>query len=122
MSSNLNSCFIINLDELMEVKLLLEDMLDGEDHIDRLLEIANLVCSRPHTPTRNDSDVLEFLIWADGKQNEMHDIMRRNHLVIDNLNDPMQKWIFTFYSEVAEMSNKASQLLEQLRQQHNDGE
>ena len=45
--------YIISDDELCEFKMLLEDMLDGEDHIDRLLEIVNIVCSRPYQSERD---------------------------------------------------------------------
>lgn len=58
--------FIISLDELAEFKMLLEDMLDGEDHIDRLLEIVNTVCSRPYNPQAEWDTVLDMVEQAMG--------------------------------------------------------
>jgi hypothetical protein len=47
----------------------------------------------------------------EGKCPEMQSIMRTHGLKIDNLDDPMQKLAFTFYSEIAQMSEESRALL-----------
>ena len=47
------------------------------------------------------------------KHGEMVDLMRRNGLKLDDLNDPMQKLAFTFYSEIGELSYKADVVIEE---------
>jgi hypothetical protein len=43
----------------------------------------------------------------------MQAIMRKHGLVIDNLDDPMQKLAFTLYTELVEISLQAEQALSQ---------
>ena len=59
-------------------------------------------------------NIINFIKMVSGKQQEMIKIMERNNLVLDNLNEPMQKLAFTFYSEIAEMSHNADILLEEI--------
>lgn len=60
---------------------------------------------------------ISFLKMVSLKHSEMVDLMRRNHLKIENMNDPMQKLAFTFFSEIGELSHKADVMLEEsLRQ------
>jgi hypothetical protein len=56
------------------------------------------------------------------KHGEMVDLMRRNNLIISDLQDPMQKLAFTFFSEIGEMSHEAEVILEELRQQTKERE
>jgi hypothetical protein len=72
--------FIINDDELCETKMLLEDMLGGEDHIDRLLEIVNTVCSHPYNPQSERDKVLDIL---EGKRLEYEQRLKRLTLCFD---------------------------------------
>ena len=43
---------------------------------------------------------------------EMQEIMRKNNLKIDNLDDSMQKLAFTFYTRIVSLSSKAEHILE----------
>ena len=45
----------------------------------------------------------------------MQAIMRREGLKLDDLNDPMQKLAFTFYTELCERASKADELLSRIR-------
>ena len=54
---------------------------------------------------------IDFTKAASLKHNEMVDLMRRNNLKIDDLEDPMQKLAFTFFTEIGEMSHKAEVII-----------
>ena len=61
---------------------------------------------------------IDFAKSASLKHSEMVDLMRRNNLKIDDLEDPMQKLAFTFFSEIGEMSHEAEVIIdESLRSQ-----
>lgn len=68
--------------------------------------------------TLKDITALEhFRAGVELKHQEMIDLMRRNKIGIDNLEDPMQKLAFTFFSEIAELSYKA-EVIRKERGQH----
>lgn len=48
---------------------------------------------------------------VEAQPGEAQRIMRENGLVIDDLDDPMQKLAFTFYSDLAELASKAEAAL-----------
>jgi hypothetical protein len=56
---------------------------------------------------------IDLVTLMETKQREMNDLMRRNELKIDNLDDRMQKLAFTFYSEIGEMANKADVVIKE---------
>lgn len=60
-----------------------------------------------------NDDVLAFLAMVRDKCQEEQDKMRSNGFVIDNLDDRWQKLAFTLYSDIAEMSMRAKQLIEE---------
>ena len=55
----------------------------------------------------------EFAQWAQTLQLKSLKIMELHNIVIDDLNDPMQKLAFTFYSELCEIEQKARRILEE---------
>lgn len=55
------------------------------------------------------------------KCDEMQDLMRRNKIVIDNVQEPMQKLAFTFYSEIAELAHKAEVVIEEYEESLREG-
>ena len=59
-----------------------------------------------------DYSVSTFLETVKGKCDEEQAKMRSNGFVFDDLGDRWQKLAFTFYSDIAEMSMQARQLLE----------
>lgn len=60
-----------------------------------------------------NDNVAAFLATVRDKCREEQEKMRANGFVIDNLNDRWQKLAFTFYSDIAEMSMRAGQLLDE---------
>lgn len=56
----------------------------------------------------------EFMEWAEQRQPEMLALMRKHNIKIDNLDDNMQKFAFTVYTELCEVNLKAIQLKEWL--------
>ena len=59
-----------------------------------------------------DDNIGMFLAVVKGKMDEEQAKMRSNGFVFDDLGDRWQKLAFTFYSDIAEMSMQARQLLE----------
>jgi len=59
------------------------------------------------------AELIELAIWVQQFQPNAIRIMRENGLKLDNLNDPMQKLAFTFYSDLCEIEQKARQLFEE---------
>jgi hypothetical protein len=59
---------------------------------------------------------IDFTKAASLKHNEMVDLMRRNNLKIDDLEDPMQKLAFTFFTEIGEMSHKAEVIIREYKE------
>ena len=59
-----------------------------------------------------NEEITAFLVVVAGKCEEEQAKMRSNGFVIDDLDQPWQKLAFTFYSDIAEMSMRARQLLE----------
>lgn len=57
-------------------------------------------------------ELAEFARWTQTFQPDALRIMHENHLVIDNLHDPMQKLAFTFYTNLVEIAQKSEQLFE----------
>jgi hypothetical protein len=55
-------------------------------------------------------ELAEFAKWAQHFQPDALRIMDENHLVIDNLHDPMQKLAFTFYTNLVEIAKKSEGL------------
>lgn len=54
----------------------------------------------------------EFIEWARDRQPAMLELMRKHDLKIDNLDDPIQKFTFTLYTELCEVNFKARHLIE----------
>jgi hypothetical protein len=52
----------------------------------------------------------EFLVWCKTRQPEAVRIMRENNLKLDDLNDPIQKLAFTFYTELCELDSRVRHL------------
>jgi hypothetical protein len=57
-------------------------------------------------------ELVEFAKWAQHFQPDALRIMHENRLVLDNLNDPMQKLAFTFYANLVEIAQKSEGLFE----------
>jgi hypothetical protein len=74
--------------------------------------ITNMTKKGPSTTT----DMLKFIRHVSTKNSDMIDIMHRNGMVLDNLNDPMQKLAFTFFTEIANLSKMADNILVEHRQ------
>jgi hypothetical protein len=66
------------------------------------------------TPSRRPTykELARFAKWTQMFQPDALRIMRENHLVLDNLNDPMQKLAFTFYTNLVEIAQKSEGLFE----------
>ena len=95
-------------------------------HLTQNLKTALEMAKQPPAPTDAVLDeLIEFARWVQQKQPEALAIMEKQGIVIDNLDDKIQKLAFTFYSEIAEMSHKAEVLLEEhksaLRARENKG-
>ena len=81
------------------------------------------VNSPPYQNTRSrqvpqSTDAHLLLKEVEEKHEEMITLMRKNNIKIDNLDDPMQKLAFTFFTEIGELSRKA----ELFRLEHQRGE
>jgi len=59
----------------------------------------------------DEEEVIEFLVTAVNKPQEILQIMKDNDIVIDNLRDKMQKMVFTIYTELVGLSSRAEGLL-----------
>ena len=57
-------------------------------------------------------DLYNFAKWTRGFWVNGIEIMRKNKLKIDNLDDPMQKLAFTFYTDLCEIDREAQYVLE----------
>jgi hypothetical protein len=64
----------------------------------------------------SDKVLKDFVKKIELKHGEMVSLMRRNKMKIDDLDNPMQKLAFTFFSEIGEISHEAEVILEELRQ------
>jgi hypothetical protein len=64
----------------------------------------------PRTPSYDE--LAEFARWTMKFQPEGVEIMRKHNLKIDNLDEPMQKLAFSFYTDLCEIENKARHLFE----------
>ena len=53
-----------------------------------------------------------FAKWAQQKQPEALAIMEKHRFILDNLDDPMQKLAFTFYTSLVEIEMKARHMFE----------
>ena len=69
------------------------------------------VQSAPNLPSR--SDLIEFAKWSQTLYLKGQEIMRREGLEIDNLDDKMQKLAFTFYTDLCEIDQKVAHLFEE---------
>ena len=54
----------------------------------------------------------DFARWAQRKQPEALEIMRKHKIVIDDLDDPMQKLAFSLYTDLVEIENKVRNMFE----------
>jgi hypothetical protein len=94
-------------------------LVDGNVLADNWLKGHNAAIAR--TATLAMQSFVIYTKVAALKHGEMVDLMRRNNLKLDDLNDPMQKLAFTFFSEIGELSHKADMVIEEyedsLRQQ-----
>jgi hypothetical protein len=59
-------------------------------------------------------ELVRFARWAQSLQPNALRIMQENGLVIDNLDDPMQKLAFTFYTDLCEIELKVRQLFDEV--------
>lgn len=83
-----------------------------------LLDLAHLldnhdIATLEELKTKFDlfQDMLEALKGVVTKQEQMLSIMRENNLKIDDLDDPMQKLAFTFYTEICDSALCAENLI-----------
>lgn len=58
-------------------------------------------------------DLVEFARWSQTLCLKGQEIMRREGLVIDNLDDKMQKLAFTFYTDLCEIDHKVAHIFEE---------
>jgi len=58
-------------------------------------------------------ELRDFAIWAQTRQKLALRIMEWNELKIADLNDPMQKLAFTFYTDLCEIASKVDALFEE---------
>lgn len=58
--------------------------------------------------------LVEVVKDASKRQRQCLEIMRKNNLVLDNLDDPMQKLAFTFYTELVAIAMQADNALAML--------
>jgi hypothetical protein len=65
---------------------------------------------RKRKPTYKE--LAEFARWSQKFWREGLDIQRKHNIVIDNLDDPMQKLAFTYYMNLCEIAKKSEQLFE----------
>ena len=74
-------------------------------------------------------DLLGFLAKVRNQVWDSQEMMRRNGFVIDNLDDRWQKLAFTLYTDIAQLSTGAEQIItellesseEVLSQKHKEG-
>ena len=57
-------------------------------------------------------ELVDFARWAQKKQPEALEIMRKHKIVIDDLDDPMQKLAFSLYIDLVEIESKARNMFE----------
>ena len=69
-----------------------------------LSEVGELECPIP-------SEVEDWIKKVSTKSKEMLAIMEKHNIVIDNLDDKMQKFAFTLYSEIVQLSSEADNLI-----------
>lgn len=54
----------------------------------------------------------DFARWAQKKQPEALEIMRKHKIVIHDLNDPMQKLAFSLYTDLVEIENRVRNMFD----------
>jgi hypothetical protein len=62
-------------------------------------------------------DLVQFVRWAQSLHPAAVRIMREHNMVLDDLNEPMQKLAFTFYTDLCEIECKVRHLLEEDEEQ-----
>ena len=58
-------------------------------------------------------ELVDFARKAQKKQPEALEIMQRHNLVLDDLNDPMQKLAFAFYTDLVELERDVRWLFDE---------
>jgi hypothetical protein len=58
-------------------------------------------------------ELVAFAKWTQTFQEDAARIMRENQLVIDDLDNPMQKLAFTFYTNLVEITSASERLFEE---------
>lgn len=58
-------------------------------------------------------DLVEFARWSQSLYKRYIDIMRREGIVIDDLDDKMQKLAFSLYTDLCEIDSKVSHLFKE---------
>lgn len=71
--------------------------------------------------TPSYEDLARFAQWSQQFQTDALRMMRENGVVLDNLNDPMQKLAFTFYTNLCEIEQKSRQMFEDAEQRKKKG-
>lgn len=59
------------------------------------------------------NELVEFAEWAAQKQPDAVMIMCKHGLRFDNLDDPMQKLAFAFYTDLCEINSRVKNLFEE---------
>ena len=54
-----------------------------------------------------------FARWAQKKQPEALDVMRRHNIVLDDLSKPMQKLAFSFYCDLVEIESRVRSMFDE---------
>jgi len=62
--------------------------------------------------------VVLFLETVQAKMQQEIDMMQKHGFVFDNLDDRWQKLAFTLYTDIAQLSSGAKQLLEYLKEEN----
>jgi hypothetical protein len=82
--------------------------MDQNDFVIDLLERVRSRMILKQEPTY--TDLVTFARWTQKFWREGQEIQRKHGIVIDNLDDPMQKLAFTYYTNLSEIDLCASQL------------
>ena len=75
--------------------------------------IVGYCTKQPHAPADAVLDeLIEFTRWVQQKQPEALAIMEKQGIVIDNLDDKMQKFAFTLYTDLCEIESRARHMFD----------
>ena len=85
------------------------------DVLTTMEDIIIIMSQRDKAEAQRDA-LLEALQGVYNKPDEAVSIMKEHHIVIDNLDDTMQKFAFTLYSMLLELQTEAQIAINQVKE------